>query len=84
MKFNNFDTLYRETEALNTTPCVRTGVSLPNFLLFPRIVRGPVREICEFDTFFSYFPVFNTLNAIRALRAGWRKRYQFTRFYLRG
>ena len=30
----------------------RTGVSLPDFLPFPRIVRGPVREICEFDTHF--------------------------------
>ena len=55
-------------------------VSLPDFLPFPRIVRG----ICEFDTLFSYFHVFDTLNAIRALRAGWWKDTLFTRFYWRG
>ena len=33
----------------------RAGVSLPNFLPFPRIVGGPVRGICEFDTLFSIF-----------------------------
>ena len=60
----------------------RTGVSVPDFLPFPRIVRGPVRGICEFDTLFSYFPVLDTLNAMRALRAGWRKRYPFYAFLL--
>ena len=67
--------------SLNTTPRVRTGVSLPNKVLpFPRIVRGPVRGICQFDTLYSYFPVFDTLNAIRALRVRWRKRYPFYAF----
>ena len=41
--------------SLNTTPRMRTGVSLPDFLPFPRIVRGPVRGICEFDTLFFIF-----------------------------
>ena len=70
--------------SLNTTPRVRTGVSLPDFLPFPRIVRGPVRGICEFVTLFSspYFPVFDTLNAIRALRG--EKDTLFTRFYWHG
>ena len=36
----------------------RDGVSLPNFLPFPRIVGGPVRGICEFDTLFSIFSCF--------------------------
>ena len=36
----------------------RAGVSLPNFLPFPRIVGGPVRGICEFDTLFSIFSCF--------------------------
>ena len=38
----------------------RAGVSLPNFLPFPRIVHvgGPVRGICEFDTLFSIFSCF--------------------------
>ena len=36
----------------------RAGVSLPNFLPFPRIVGGPVRGICEFDTLFSRFSCF--------------------------
>ena len=30
------------SETLNTTQCVRTRVSLTNFLPFPRIVHGPV------------------------------------------
>ena len=33
---------------------MRTGVSLPGFLPFPRIVRG----ICEFDTFFFLRHIF--------------------------
>ena len=36
----------------------RAGVSLPNFLPFPRIVGGPVRGICEFDTLFSIISCF--------------------------
>ena len=44
--------------SLNTTLRVRTGVSLLNFLPFPRIVRGPVRGICEFDTLFFTFSCF--------------------------
>ena len=55
-------------------PGYRSQISYP--------FRGPVWEICEFDTLFAHFPVFDTLNAIRTLRAGWRKRYPFfTRFY---
>ena len=36
----------------------RAGVSLPNFLPFPRIVGGPVRGTCEFDTLFAIFSCF--------------------------
>ena len=70
--------------SLNTTPRVRTGVSLPDFIPFPRIVRGRARGICEFDTLFFFFFSFSRfrypLYAIRALRAGWRKRYPFYAF----
>ena len=71
--------------SLNTTPRVRTGISLPDFLPFPRIVRGPA---CPGHLWIwypfssSYFPVFDTLNAICALRAGWGKRYPFYAFLL--
>ena len=65
IRVNNFlKSTLNEDEAkvphssLNTTPGVRTGVSRlspRNFLPFPRIVRGSVQGICEFDTLFSYF-----------------------------
>ena len=60
------------------------GVSLPNFLPFPRIVGGPVRGICEFDTLFPIFSCF--LYPKRDTRVTRRvvKYTLFTRFYLRG
>ena len=55
-------------------PC--TGVSLPNFLvLFPWIVSGPVRGICEFDTLFSYTQLLSRFDTLNAICAGWWKGY---------
>ena len=55
-------------------PGYRSQISYP--------FRGPVWEICEFDTLFAHFPVFDTLNAIRTLRARWRKRYPFLQIFI--
>ena len=56
----------------NTTPCVGTAVSLPNFIPFPRTCPG------ELWIWYSIFEI--SAFAIRVLRAWWRKRYPFYTF----
>ena len=81
--------------SLTTTPCVRTGVSLPNFLPFPLISRiwnsqisrtGPVREICEFHILFfsSYFTVQFSISLTRYARyaPGGEKQIPFLRVFI--
>ena len=61
------------------------GVSLPDFLPFPRIVHGPVRGICEFDTLFFIFFLFSIpLTRYTHYAPGGEIDTLLTRFYRRG
>ena len=68
--------------SLNTTPRVRTGLSIPNFLPFPRTCRS--RGSVDLIPFFHIFLFLIPLTRYARYVPGGEKDTLFTRFYLRG